>query len=124
MQNTLSKGIRTTVLAALLGAGALGCGGDDSSGGGTLTAVTGVKAELLPGPAVHVTWADLPNEHHYTVQRKVGAGEWKALPTVNFNILQYHDADVMAGSYTYRVAGGGKNGEMGPFSAEVAAAVP
>jgi hypothetical protein len=120
---TVHKAIRTTVLFGVIGTSVLGCGGDDSSGD-ALVAVTGVKAELLPGPAVHVSWADLPNEHHYTVQRKVGAGAWQALPTVNFNILQYHDADVITGTYTYRVAGGGKNGEMGPFSAEVNATVP
>jgi hypothetical protein len=127
MQNVRTI-LKASMFALLVGSAAVSCGGDDGDGGGgggALVAPTNFKAVILAGPAVHLTWTDTPSEHHYTIERKVGAGAFKAIePPLNFNIVQYHDADVTTGTYTYRIAGGSQTGMMSPYSAEVTAVVP
>lgn len=126
MQSRVRTIIRTSMFAFVIGVGATSCGGDDSDdAGGPLVAPTNFKAEVLVGPAVHLTWTDTPSEHHYVIEKKVGTGAFKAIePVLNFNIVQYHDAEVTTGTYTYRIAGGGKTGMQGPYSPEVTAVVP
>jgi hypothetical protein len=114
------------LVCAIGGTAVVGCGGDSNdSGDGTLAAPVELKAEVVPGPAVHVTWKDIANEHHYVVERKAPSDSaFKDLGTTVFNVLQYHDADVEVGkSYVYRVAGGKADNTKGPYSAEVTTAV-
>ncbi|HEY0706383.1 MAG TPA: hypothetical protein VGG33_06280 [Polyangia bacterium] len=124
MQSNVRTILNVSLFALFVGSGAVSCGGDDAEGG-ALVAPTNFKAELVAGPAVHLTWTDTPSEHHYTLERKVGTGQFKAIePPLNFNAVQYHDADVMTGTYTYRIAGGSQSGMLGPYSVEVSAVVP
>jgi hypothetical protein len=130
MRKTVMTSIRTSVIAALLGAAALGCGGDDSKPATTNTAAlvppTEFEAAVLNQPAVHLTWKDAPSEHHYTIQRKVGAGEFKKLVDKDPNATAHHDdSEMVKGTtYTYRIASGGPNGELGAWSPEISATLP
>lgn len=123
MRTKIEDSLKVSVLAAALAVGSFSCAGDDGAGSGMLTAPAGVKAMILPGPAVHLTWQDTPSEHHYAIERKDAAGELKEF-TKEINMTAYHDADVKSGMYTYRVAGALHDGTKGPYSAEVTAVVP
>lgn len=128
MKLTLKNALRISVLAGCLTGAVVGCGGGDddtSGGGGALVAPNELKAVILAGPAVHLTWKDTPGEHHYSIERKEGDGTFTEISTTVLNVTQYHDANVTAGkTYTYRVAGSKETLEKGAFSAEVSATVP
>jgi hypothetical protein len=121
--------LRSLLIAGCLSLSVMGCGGgDDDDGtahGGALTAPTEAKVVPLPGPALHVTWKDTATEHHFSIERKEGAGAFAEIGTALQNAMAYHDADVVSGkTYTYRIAGSKENLEKGPFSPEVSATVP
>jgi hypothetical protein len=120
------NGLRTCLLASCLALAVGSCGGDDSHGAGdTLTAPGELKAVPVAGPAMHVTWKDIASEHHYSVERKEGSGQFTEVSTTLLNVTQYHDANVESGkTYTYRVAGAHSDLMKGPFSTEVTAAIP
>lgn len=101
-----------------------GCGGGHHSAGGPLVAPTELKAIILAGPAVHLTWKDTPSEHHYSIERKDEAGAFKEIDTNDPNETSYHDANVVTGSYSYRIASGGSAGDKSPYSEAVTIAVP
>jgi hypothetical protein len=123
MQTRIVPAFRSVILAGLLGALAISCGGSEDGGG--LTAPTDVKAMPVAGPAVHVTWKDTATEHHFSIERKEGAGDFKEIGTELLNITAHHDANVDAGkSYTYRLASVAASGEKSAYSAEVTATVP
>ena len=120
---------RTCLVAVLFGLNALSCGGDSSEnpagGGGTaeaLVAPADLKVMPVAGPALHVTWKDTASEHHFSIERKSGDGQFVEVGTEQINITAYHDANVTAGTaYTYRVAAAKASGEKGPYSSEVSA---
>jgi hypothetical protein len=120
------NGLRTCLLAGCLALAVGSCGGDDAHGGGdTLTAPAELRAVPVAGPAMHVTWKDIASEHHFSVERKEGSGQYVEVTTTLLNVTQYHDVDVTPGkSYTYRVAGAHSDLTKGPFSAEVTATIP
>jgi hypothetical protein len=123
MQTRIVPLFRGFMLAGILGALSVSCGGSDDGGG--LTAPADVKAMPVAGPAVHVTWKDTASEHHYSIERKEGAGAFKEIGTELLNIVAHHDANVESGkTYTYRIAGVAASGEKSAFSAEVSATVP
>jgi hypothetical protein len=125
MRPTLCSYLKACAFVAFAGVSTLGCGGDDSSSPGGLVAPTELKAMVLPGPAVHLTWKDSPTEHHYSIERKTGAGAFMEISTEAINILAHHDATVTAGTtYTYRIAGATASNEKSPYSNEVTATVP
>jgi hypothetical protein len=120
------NGLRTCLLASCLALAVGSCGGDDDhGGGGALTAPPELMAVPVAGPAMHVTWKDIADEHHYSVERKEGSGAFTEVSTTLLNVTQYHDASVESGkTYTYRVAGAHSDLTKGPFSAEVTATIP
>jgi hypothetical protein len=121
----MMNGLRTFLLVSCLAAAVGSCGGDDEHGGGGLTAPAELKAAPVAGPAMHVTWKDIASEHHYSVERKEGSGQFVEVTTTLLNVTQYHDVDVQSGkSYTYRVAGAHSDLMKGPLSAEVTATIP
>jgi hypothetical protein len=130
MSCTPTTKLRALLMAGCLGLSVMACGGgdDDHGGDGALTAPAEPKAMLVAGPAVHLTWKDIATEHHYTVERKVGTGNFVEFDTTLINTTQYHDANKgepwVPGLYTYRIAGSGADGTKGPYSAEVSATVP
>jgi hypothetical protein len=125
MRSTLSIHLKACVFVVLMSLSTLGCGGDDSSSPGGLTAPTELKATVLPGPAVHLTWKDTPSEHHFSIERKTGAGAFMEISTENINLMAHHDATVTAGvTYTYRIAGATSSNEKSPYSNEVTVTVP
>ncbi len=131
MRNRILSSLRTSALVAMLGAGSLGCGSDDSAmpsagSAANLTPPTEFSADVLNQPAVHLTWKDAPNEHHYTIERKVGTGAFTKLATKDRGADAHHDdKDIVKGTtYSYRISSGGPNGEMGAWSPEISATVP
>ena len=125
MRSILSTGMKPFALAAVAFVTILGCGGDDSSSPGGLVAPAELKAIVLPGPAVHLTWKDTPSEHHFSIERKTGAGAFMEISTEAINIMAHHDANVTAGTtYVYRVAGATASNEKSPYSNEVTITVP
>jgi hypothetical protein len=123
MQARIVPLLRSVILAGLLGALAISCGGSDDGGG--LTAPADVKAMPVAGPAVHVTWKDTATEHHFSIERKEGTGAFKEIGTELLNITAHHDATVEPGkTYTYRLASVAASGEKSAFSAEATATVP
>jgi hypothetical protein len=129
MRLYLSTHLKTCLFVAFAAVSSFGCGGDDSSPGGGgpggLTAPAELKAMVLPGPAVHLTWKDTPTEHHFSIERKTGTGAFMEISTENINIMAHHDASVTAGTtYTYRIAGASSSNEKSPYSNEVTVTVP
>jgi len=123
MRTTIERALKVACLAAVMGMASPSCGGDHA-GDGMLTAPTDVKAVILAGPAVHLTWKDTASEHHYSIQRKGSTGDFMEIGTEEINMMAYHDAAVMTGTYSYRVAGAKHDGTLGPFSEVVTATVP
>jgi len=122
MQTRIAQMLRGLALAAVFGPLSMSCGGGDDGG---LTAPTNVKAVPVAGPAVHVTWTDTATEHHFSIERKEGAGAFKEVGTELLNITAHHDATVESGkTYTYRLASVAMNGDKSAYSAEVTATVP
>lgn len=123
MQTRIVPLFRSFVLAGILGALAISCGGSDDAGG--LTPPTDVKAMPQAGPAVHVTWKDTATEHHFSIERKEGTGAFKEIGTELINITAHHDAAVDSGkTYTYRLASVAASGDKSAYSAEATATVP
>lgn len=122
MRTKIAAALKLSALTAVLAVGSFSCGEDHGSG--MLTAPTGVNAMVLAGPAVHLTWQDTANEHHYSIERKDGTGEFREISTKEINMTVYHDADVKTGMYSYRIAGASHDGTKGPYSAVVTAMVP
>ena len=123
---------RLTVLAGCMSLAVAGvsCGGGDDGGGGdgALTAPTELTAMVVAGPAVHLTWKDIASEHHFTVERKQGAGAFMEIDTTLMNKPEYHDANkgnaFVSGPYTYRIAGSKADGTKGPYSSEATVTLP
>jgi hypothetical protein len=122
MRKTIEGLLKISCLAAVLGLASSSCGGDHA--GDMLTAPAEVKAMVLAGPAVHLTWKDTASEHHYSIQRKGSTGDFMEIGTEEINKTAYHDAAVMTGTYSYRVAAAKHDGTLGPFSEVVTATVP
>lgn len=82
---------------------ALGCGSGSSSSS-QLAAPSNLTAAVLSG-GVHLTWMDnSPDEAEFQIERKDSSGQFVKAYTVTFDIAQYHDSQVSAGTaYTYRV---------------------
>lgn len=124
MRTRAARLLRGFTIAAFFGALSMSCGGGDE--GGELTAPADLKANLLAGPAVHLTWKDTSSaEHHFSIERKTGAGAFAEIATELLNTTAHHDATVESGmTYTYRVAAAMDDGEKSPYSAEATVTVP
>jgi subtilisin family serine protease len=68
------------------------------------SAPASLKASVVAKIKVKVQWSDVStNESGFTVERRVGAGEWAKIATVAANATSYQDASTTKGqTYTYR----------------------
>lgn len=100
---------------------ALGCGSGSS---GAPSAPTNLTSSVLSG-GIHITWVDnSSNETMFMIERKDPGGQFVDKFTVPFNITQYHDSAVTAGStYSYRVRAMSDGGESG-YSNETSTKLP
>ena len=121
------KGRYRVGLLALAIAGLAACGGDDDDGAAsastTVQAPSNLMVSELDGGA-HVTWKDnSDNESGFMVERKSGSEDWKVIGNVPFDTTVYHDPNLAAGTYMYRVMAMPKSGEhetgKGAYSGEV-----
>ena len=89
---------------------------------------TGLTAEMLSGGA-HLTWKDnSDNEASFMIERMVGSTPYAELATVPFDTTAYHDANLAAGTYMYRVMAMPKDGTHASgttkYSNEVTLTIP
>jgi len=61
----------------------------------------------------HLTWTDnSDNEEHFMIMRKPMGGAYDDIDMVSFNITQYHDSSVTAGTtYVYMITAMNSKGE-------------
>lgn len=106
---------------------AAGCESDGGHGGsGSPAAPTELMVGEMDGGA-HLTWKDnSDNEATFMIERKAGTGSFQTLATVPFDTVQYHDANLTAGTtYVYRVMAMGKvTGKDSAYSNEVTFMLP
>ena len=89
---------------------------------------TDLKAEPLSGGA-HLTWKDnSDNESAFMIQRMAGTAAYMDLTSVPFDTTAYHDPNLAAGTYMYRVMAMPKSGThetgSGKYSNEVTFTAP
>ena len=91
---------RMCVLAVLVGA----CGSGHSDASAPPAAPTNLAVSNVSGGA-HLTWTDnADNEAHFMVMRKTATTAYDDVDMVDFNVTQYHDSSVTAGTaYTYKI---------------------
>jgi hypothetical protein len=90
------------------------CGSEHGDADAPPAAPSGLAISNVSGGA-HLTWADnSDNEDHFMIMRKAGTAAYDDVGMVNFNITQYHDGSVTAGTtYTYQIMAMNSKGEAG-----------
>jgi hypothetical protein len=117
------KSLKTCLFVALLPLSIAACGMDMSMP----NPPTDLKVEALSGGA-HLTWKDnSSNEASFMIERMMGTNAYAEIATVPFDTTAYHDANLAAGTYMYRVMAMPKDGAHGTdtkFSNEVTITLP
>ena len=101
-------------------------GGDDDDDGATVPAAPSGLTAMLMSDQPHLTWNDnSDDEDGFSIERMItGTGAFAEVATETFDIEQYHDMSVAAGtSYTYRVIAENAAGPSTP-SNEITIATP
>lgn len=95
--------------------GLVACGGDgDDGASSTVNAPSNLMVSVVDGGG-HLTWKDnSTNESGFMIERKSGSGSWETVGDVPFDTTQFHDPDLAAGTYMYRVMAMPKSGEHDP----------
>jgi hypothetical protein len=118
------KSPKTSLFLALLPlVMAASCGMDMSMP----TPPTDLKVEEMSGGA-HLTWKDnSDNESSFMIERMMGTSAYAEIATVPFDTTAYHDPNLAAGTYMYRVMAMPKDGAHGTstkYSNEVTITLP
>jgi hypothetical protein len=103
----------------------IGCSSNDSKPIVVPIAPTNLAGNLVNNQIV-LTWTDnSTNETGFTIERKIGTGNYSSLISLSSNVTTYTDSNVSAGnSYTYRVYALNSVGNSTNYSNEVSIIIP
>ncbi|MHC4472308.1 MAG: C1 family peptidase, partial [Planctomycetota bacterium] len=93
-------------------------GPNAGGGGGAPGTPTGFAASAGESAAyVALTWDLLPGAKGFQLQKQSSSGAWQTIATPQADVFHHQDFDVEpAASYTYRLAGVGDDGTLGPYA--------
>lgn len=102
-----------------------GCSSNDSKTIVVPVAPTNLVGNLVNNQIV-LTWTDnSTNETGFTIERKIGTGNYASLTSLSSNVTTYTDTNVSAGNlYTYRVYALNSAGNSTTYSNEVSITIP
>lgn len=88
------------------------CGSEHGDAAAPPAAPSNLVVSNVSGGA-HLTWMDnSDNEDHFMIMRKTSTTQYEEVGLVNFNIVQFHDSAVTAGTaYTYKIVAMNAKGE-------------